>query len=137
VPICLCHVLARTLSRFGGCLGVLSPPTLCSVKLDAVRKVDMKKSPKITFVGSGARGSGVAGRNMTDEDEPRRRPIEANLAQALCWGAPPWILDDGPRPAAPLDSDTCSPPPVKVQRLRSWFDQVRHHMPHQDALGDR
>jgi len=35
---------------------------------------------------------------MTDDDEPHRRPVEANLAQALCWGAPAWILDDGPPP---------------------------------------
>jgi 2-dehydropantoate 2-reductase len=33
---------------------------LCLAELDTVGKVDMEKSPKIAFVGSGAQGSGVA-----------------------------------------------------------------------------
>jgi hypothetical protein len=74
---------------------------------------------------------------MTDEDKPRRRPIEANLAHALCWGAPAWILDDGPPPVTPQDSNTCSATPVKLRRLRSWLDQVRHRRPPQDSPGDR
>lgn len=47
--------------------------------------------------------------DMDIDDEPPRRPIEANLAQALAWGAPLWILDkDGPPPQEPRGESRCA-----------------------------
>lgn len=74
---------------------------------------------------------------MNDDDTPPRRPIEANLAQALCWGAPAWILDDGPPPTAPMESDTFDATSATMQRLRLWLHRVRRCRPPQDAPGRR
>ena len=74
---------------------------------------------------------------MTDEDNLRRRPIEANLAQALCWGGPAWILDDGPPPLAPVDSNARKAKAVTLGRLQSWLYQVGHRRVPKNSPGDR
>ncbi|KMO83810.1 hypothetical protein [Mycolicibacterium chlorophenolicum] len=61
--------------------------------------------------------------DMDIDDEPPRRPIEANLAQALAWGAPLWILDkDGPPPQEPRGESRCAP---ILARIRSWIYRRR------------
>jgi hypothetical protein len=60
---------------------------------------------------------------MDIDDEPKRRPIEASLAQALAWGAPMWILDqDGPPPPT---KDSEPRRPRLMRRIYRWFRRER------------
>ncbi len=55
---------------------------------------------------------------MDLNDQPRSRPIEASLAQALAWGAPMWIIDEDGPPAPTTDSKPSRP---IILRIRRWF----------------